>query len=365
MTDWATRVVAPAALALFVVAGMAMSHRSAALVLPVGLGMIGLAIGLAWRRLTGWWLAVGLALVAGGMVAISHGQSANLGWFSICVLAGWAALVCVPPVAVALGVVLVATFVAEWFAQTEEPGWGAWIAGTTFTLVASIFARRQRLLVVQLAEAQAGLAARARAEERNRIAGEMHDVIGHALTVSLLHVTSARLSLDDDDPDEAKQSLAEAERLAQQSLAEVRAAVGLMREHDPHSEGNSAVAPMPEAGDVVELVESFRRAGATVELVVDGDLAALGATRGLAVYRIVQEALTNAARHAPGSSVSVRIETGRGDTTVTVASTGTPDPDAREGSGLLGMRERAEALGGRLRAGAWQGGWRVEAVLPS
>jgi len=360
MTDWATRVVAPAALALFVVAGMAMSHRSAALVLPVGLGMIGLAIGLAWRRLTGWWLAVGLALVAGGMVAISHGQSANLGWFSICVLAGWAALVCVPPVAVALGVVLVATFVGEWFAQTEEPGWGAWIAGTTFTLVACIFARRQRLLVVQLAEAQAGLADRARAEERNRIAGEMHDVIGHALTVSLLHVSSARLSLDDDAPDEAKQSLAEAERLAQQSLAEVRAAVGLMRAHDP-----SDVTPMPEAGDVVELVESFRRAGAAVELEVDGDLAALGATRGLAVYRIVQEALTNAARHAPGSQVRVRIETGRGDTTVTVASTGAPDPDAREGSGLLGMRERAEALGGRLGAGAWQGGWRVEAVLPS
>ncbi|MDQ4052240.1 MAG: histidine kinase, partial [Actinomycetota bacterium] len=347
-------------LALFVVAGLAMTRHSISVVLPVALAVIGLGVVLAWRRLSGWPLAAGLVIATAGIVAMAHGQSSNLGWFSVCVLAGWGALVCVPRVAVTLGGIQIATFVGEWFAQTEEPGWGAWIAGTTFTMVACILARRQRLLVVQLAQAQAGLADRARAEERNRIAGEMHDVIGHALTVSLLHVSSARLSLEDDDPAEAKASLAEAERLAQQSLAEVRAAVGLMRDHDP-----STLAPMPEAGDVVELVESFRRAGATVELVVDGDLAALGATRGLAVYRIVQEALTNAVRHAPGSRVSVRIETGRGATTVTVASTGTPDPDAREGSGLLGMRERAEALGGRLRAGAWQGGWRIEAVLPS
>ena len=81
----------------------------------------------------------------------------------------------------------------------------------------------------QLREAQAGLAERARAEERNRIAGEMHDVIGHAMTVSLLHVSSARLALDE-DPDEARRpSLAEAERLARQSLDEVRGVVGLMR----------------------------------------------------------------------------------------------------------------------------------------
>jgi signal transduction histidine kinase len=122
---------------------------------------------------------------------------------------------------------------------------------------------------------------------------------------------------------------------------------------------------MPGAGDVVELVESFQRAGTTVELDVDGDLVSLGATRGLAVYRIVQESLTNATRHAAGMPVTVRIQVGRGDTTVTVTSAGAPEPDAREGSGVLGMRERAEALGGRLLAGAWQGGWRVEAVLPS
>ena len=118
-----------------------------------------------------------------------------------------------------------AVLVGQWVNQTDEPGWASWIAGTVFTVTACIFDQRQRSLLAQLHEAQAGLADRARADERNRIAGEMHDVIGHALTVSLLHVSSARLALDD-DPAEAKESLAEAERLAQQSLAEVRAAVG-------------------------------------------------------------------------------------------------------------------------------------------
>lgn len=359
MTDRTARVVAPAALALFVVAGMAMSRHPPAVVLPAGLAMIAVAGLLAWRGVDGWWLAAGLAVVAGGMVAISHGQSSNLGWFSLCVLAGWGALVCAPPAAVTLGAVLVATFVGEGFAQTDEPGWGAWMAGTTFTLVACMFARRQRLLVVQLAEAQAGLADRARVEERNRIAAEMHDVIGHALTVSLLHVSSARLALDD-DPQEARASLAEAERLGQQSLAEVRAAVGMMRDH----EGGS-VAPMPGAGDVPELVESFRRVGMTVELAVDGDLGGLGPARGLAVYRIVQESLTNVARHGSGAPATVRIETGGDRLTVRVASSGTPAPTPAEGSGLLGMRERAETLGGRLVAGPSRGGWQVEAVLPT
>jgi signal transduction histidine kinase len=360
MTEARARVAAPAVLALFAVVGMLLTQRPAAVAVPVGVGVIVLGAVLAWRGVTGWPLAGGLLVAALGYAVLGHEQSSNVGWFGVCALGGWMALVAPVRQAALFGAVLAAIFVGQWLNQSDEPGWASWVAGTVFTVTACAFDRRQRSLLAQLNEAQAGLADRARAEERNRIAGEMHDVIGHALTVSLLHVSSARLSLDDDDPEEARESLAEAERLAQQSLAEVRAAVGLMRNHDP-----SAVAPMPVAADVAELVESFRRAGAAVELAVEGELATLGATRGLAVYRIVQEALTNAARHAPGAAVSVRIATGPGDTTVTVASSGTPDPAATEGSGVLGMRERAEALGGRLRAGAWQGGWQVEAVLPS
>ena len=94
-------------------------------------------------------------------------------------------------------------FVGQWVAHDRRAGVGAWIAGTVFSGVACIFARRQQELLEQLREAQAGLADRAAAEERNRIAHELHDVIGHALTVSLLHITRARLALDE-DPAEAR-----------------------------------------------------------------------------------------------------------------------------------------------------------------
>lgn len=353
-------MAAPAALALFAVVGAVQGQRSAVVGVVVALVVIGIGVALAWRGPDGWRLIGGLGIAAAGLVVVCHDQPSNLGWFGMCVVVGWAALEAALLPTVVLSVTLVGVFAAEWFAMTAEPGWGAWTAGIVFTATACAFARRQGELLEQLREAQAGLADRARAEERNRIAGEMHDVIGHALTVSLLHVSSARLALDD-EPDEARASLAEAERLAAQSLEEVRAAVGMMRAADPRDD----VVPMPSGADVVELVESFRRARSEVELEVWGDLQRLSATRGLAVYRIVQESLTNAARHGDGSPVTVRVDVRDDGTSVTVTSGGVVRPDAVEGSGLIGMRERAEALGGRLLAGPRPGGWQVEAVLPS
>ncbi len=129
------------------------------------------------------------------------------------------------------------------------------------------------------------------------------------------------------------------------------------------------MAPLPDAHAIPELVESFRRAASTVALTVTGDLGALGPARGLAAYRIVQEALTNATRHAPGEPVSVEISIDRAGTTVVVRNSGTADPSPPAGSGLQSMRERAEGVGGRLTAGvcdeAARRGWLVEAVLPA
>ena len=239
MIERAARVAAPAALALFVVIGAAQSERSAPIAATIALVAILAGIVISWRGLTGWPLVAALAAPAAGLVTLCHGNPSSLGWFGMCVIAGWAAFGAGLVPGLVAGAALVAVFVAEWLALGDEPGWGAWIAGTIFTTTACTFGRRQRELVEELREAQAELADRARADERNRIAGEMHDVIGHALTVSLLHVSSARLALDD-DPETARASLAEAERLARTSLDEVRAAVGVMRSGHP---GN--VAPMP------------------------------------------------------------------------------------------------------------------------
>lgn len=359
MIERTTRVAAPAALALFVVLGAVQSQRPTAIAITAGLATLLVGFVIAWRDLNGWALIVGLAVAASGLVVICHTQASNLGWFGMCVIAGWAALGATGLPTIVTGIALSGVFVGEMIVLPNEPGWGAWTAGVIFTVTACAFSRRQRELVEQLREAQAGLADRARTEERNRIAGEMHDVIGHALTVSLMHVTSARLALDEDTAT-AEAALTEAERVAAESLDEVRAAVGLMRTADP-----SGVAPMPSGTDLTELVESFRRTRTRVELDVRGELESLSAARGLVVYRIVQEALTNAARHGDGSPVAVRVEVGDRDTTVTVLNGGPSRPEVVEGSGLMGMRERAESLGGRLLAGPSQGGWRVEAVLPS
>jgi signal transduction histidine kinase len=104
-------------------------------------------------------------------------------------------------------------FAVEWLWVRPDPGWGAWLAGSSLTVLCALLIRHQIDLNAQLRAAQASLAEQARTAERNRIARELHDVIGHTLVVSLLHVQSARLAVEH-DPADAARALAEAERLA-------------------------------------------------------------------------------------------------------------------------------------------------------
>jgi signal transduction histidine kinase len=247
-------------------------------------------------------------------------------------------------------------FGLEWLLTVDDAGWAAWMAGTTCATFGSMLARRERDLVHQLRIAQAGLADRVRTEERNRIARELHDVIAHSLTVSLLHVSSARLAVEE-DPDGAVEALAEAERLGRECLNEVRQVVGLLR-HDE----DTSISPMPGAAQLATLVEQFRAAGAEVSFNVDGDPAELPSTVGLAIYRILQEALTNAARHAPGAPTSAGLSVNPTRAVLVVDSAG--PPGSGTGGGLLSMRERAEVLGGGCTAGPTVSGWQVRAEIP-
>jgi signal transduction histidine kinase len=228
--------------------------------------------------------------------------------------------------------------------------------------------QRQQRLLAELDRAQARLAEEAAAAERARIAREVHDVVAHSLTVTLLHLSSARLALAD-RPGDAARALVEAERLARESLADVRRTVGLLGRD---GEGG-VVGPLPGAADLGRLVAGFRAAGVAVDLRVEGDVGGLAPGHGLGLYRIVEESVANAARHAPGAAVEVVVAARAGEMVVTVAN-GPPvrgaDPAGGSGLGvglgLAGMRERAALLGGRLVAGpAAGGGWRVEAVLPA
>jgi signal transduction histidine kinase len=240
-----------------------------------------------------------------------------------------------------------------------RPGWGwpFWTGGILFGWLSAEQMRRFRTLVAELTATRERLAEQAVQLERRRIAGDLHDLVGHSLGVLLLHVTGARRRLRD-DPAAAEEALRQAEAIGRAGLAEVRRDVAALRD-----ERGAALAPVPTAADVPELVG---RTAGPVELTVTGDLAGVGPVAGLAVYRVVQESLANAARHAPGAAVRVEVDVRPEAVEVVVRDGGGAGaaPDAG-GVGLVGMRERVEALGGRLSAGPVGTGWAVRAAIPA
>jgi signal transduction histidine kinase len=352
------RWAVPGLIGVFAVLGALQQHRSPALAVPaLAVAVIAPLLMTPARPVR---LAVCVALTAGALAVLGNGSASDVGWMGVCILAGWCAFIASAPVTITLWAAAVITFSLEWVLTTDDRGWASWIAGATFATFGLLLTRRERDLAERLRIAQAGLAERARAEERNRIARELHDVIAHSLTVSLLHVSSARLAVEE-NPADAVRALAEAERLGRECLTEVRQVVGLLR----RDEGGST-APLPGAGQLAALVDQYRRAGADIALDVDGDPAQLTATVGLAFYRILQEALTNAARHAPGARARAALSVTAAGGVLLVDSAG--PPGSGTGDGLVSMRERAEALGGTCTAGPAAGGpaggGRVRAEIP-
>lgn len=309
---------------------------------------------LVWRRRP---LLLYAALATAGVAVLSYAKSYQVCWFTVCLVGVWCGLTGKRrDTALFLGGTIT-LFIVEWVWISPDPGWAAWIGGVILSTMLGLLVRQQAELVARLREAQAGLAEQARTEERNRIGRELHDVIAHTLTVALLHVTSARLAVEH-DPADAARSLAEAERLSRESLEEVRLAVGML-----HSRGDGdRTAPLPGVDGLPALVARFRSAGADITLAVDGDTSRLHAATGLTVYRIAQEALTNAVKHAADASTAVNLAVGPGRVRLTVDSAG--EPGTGSGLGMISMRERAESVGGSCRAGPGGRGWLVDASLP-
>ena len=349
-----TKWIALAAFAAITAVGALRVMPSAPVAAVAALVAVGAAalLVLRWRP-----LLLYAAIATAGIAVLADGRSSNIGWMAVCLLGAWCVLAGSRLEGLAYWVGAMILFAVEWLWVLPDPGWGAWLAGITLTVAFSLLIRHERDLLGQLRQAQAGLAEQAKTQERNRIAGELHDVIGHTLTVSLLHVQSARLAVEH-DPADAARALAEAERLGRECLTEVRATVGMLRQDG----APGIAAPLPGADDVPALVEQFRSAGADVTLTVEGEAGRLPATTGLAVYRILQEALTNAVKHAPGSSTAVRLTVDADAVRLAVDSAA--EPGTGTGVGVVSMRERAESLGGSCRAGPGGRGWLVQATLP-
>ncbi|HWE90716.1 MAG TPA: histidine kinase [Pseudonocardiaceae bacterium] len=198
--------------------------------------------------------------------------------------------------------------------------------------------------------------------ERQRIAREVHDVVAHSLSITLLHLTGARRALQQDrDVDEAIDGLTEAERVGRAAMADIRRAVGLL------NNSSSGTRPLPGVDDIAALVEHTRAAGLDVRYEQHGDLTVVGASAGLGLYRIAQESLANIAKHAPDATARVRLCAEPAGTRLTVHNSlppAAPSPSA-SGSGLTGMSARATQLGADFRAGPNGEDWVVDVTVPS
>lgn len=265
------------------------------------------------------------------------------------------------------GLILTVAAAAPWLlANVLVPeadfAWIPWVAAAVFTFLLGRSLHRQRILIDELERARGALAEQAVAEERRRIAQELHDLAGHTLAAVLLHVTGARHVLRR-DIDEAERALREAESVGRGSLDQIRATVAALRTHERGTD-----RPLAGSADIGALIEDYRRAGLVIDAAVPAAVAELDGAVGIALHRIAREALTNVARHAPRNRVEFVVELDEHEIHLVVADRGRPgappDPDGGH-FGLVGMQERARALGGALEAGPTADGWRVDARLPA
>jgi signal transduction histidine kinase len=267
--------------------------------------------------------------------------------------------------AVVLGVLTLASPLAVIMIQDPaEVAVANWIMGIVFPwLVGRAFAHHAQL-AAELDATRRELAGQALLAERRRIARDVHDFVGHGLAAVMLQVTSARHVLRR-DLDAAEDALRSAEEVGRRSMQELRRTVTLLRSDDE----TGVAPPLPSVVEISTLVDQARAGGLAVELRVQGDLFRVPPVIGLAVYRIAQEALANAARHAPRARTILGLELTDGriafvaETTGPVTAASLNDRE-RPRYGLVGMKERATALGGQFAAGPTPGGWRVSCGFP-
>lgn len=282
------------------------------------------------------------------------------------VLAAWS-------IAIVLGIVAALSAVEHFW-----PMFVVWcVIGVAFPLTFGLWVGTRRELIANLRERTARLererdleARNATAAERTRIAREMHDVVAHRVSLMVLHAGGLEVSASD-EPTERTAALIRG--TGREALTELRGILDVLRD-DTGADTNTAAttAPQPGVADLERLLADWRSTGSSVDWGIRGTERPIPAQVERTVYRTAQEALTNAAKHAPGAHVTVEIEYGDTDVRVLVTNgpptSGGPAPPAPPGGGhgLAGLRERISLAGGELVVGPRpDGGWRIRATVPA
>jgi signal transduction histidine kinase len=323
-----------------------------------GAVVVCMALSLAWRRAAPF---VTLVVPVAGLVLLSllyGGSETGANLFILLAATYSVALYWRDPVAAA--VVYLVTAVVHTDLTPAVNGVGDWLwEPVMFTLAFGVgLAMRSRQAH---SEAMAERAESAAEEERRRIARELHDIVSHGLGVMVLQAGAADQVLER-DPARAREALASIRAVGQEAIGEMGMLLGLIRGEDA-----AGREPQPSLADVGALVSRMREAGLAVELEVAGERRPLPAAVELSAYRIVQEGLTNALKHAGSARARVRLHYRPDDLLVEVADDGTgaagAPPSTRRG--LAGIGERVAVFGGRLEAGPRpDGGWTLRAAFP-
>ncbi|WP_433471996.1 sensor histidine kinase [Spirillospora sp. CA-142024] len=333
----------------------------------IAIGVVSWIVMLLWRRR--YPVAIALVMTAGQLTASTVLGTAMAAVFSVAMLRPWRTSV---PVAATTALTVLGLF---WLAPLSEREFREGIVAFGLLHVAllstGMLVRSRRQLIASLreraraAETEQRLRVEeARLLERERIAREMHDVLAHR--ISLLAVHAGALEFRPDAPAEQREAAGIIRQSAYEAMEDLREVIGVLRDDSPGAEPER---PQPTLADVAGLVRESRRAGAEVTL-ENGvpDAASVPSRVGRHAYRIVQEGLTNARKHAPGAHVLVSLGAGA-DLDIEIVNALPPGPPARplpgSGAGLVGLAERVALLGGTLEHGrTGDGRFRLRARLP-
>lgn len=346
-----------------------MTHDLPAYLYPFLSALAVLPLALAWANpILGWAVSMGTAVVMTLFVPTINGWPWSIQVTHFIVLLVLTTMACIRGPIQQIPLVWIGTIVLLWFAAPSDQR-GGWIFAIGCIAVVSallrVLFRSRRQLAQRTEETELAQSKQAVLQERTRIARDLHDVVAHRMSTVVVMAQTAKYRLDEELTPATVAEFDAIAVAARESLDEVRQLLGVLR-----LDNGALAAPNPGLADLDSLISATRSAGVTVTFTDATDHEQIGESSALVLYRIVQESLANATRHAPGATVTVALVPSSAESTVLSVINSAPSSPAIDaggsGVGIIGMTERAKSVGGQVSATPIaDGGFAVHAVVPN